>query len=298
MTNPGTGEVDIEDFSSSCTCSSISPRSLVIPSGQTRTIRLTIDLTGHAPQYQDNSVHEFEVSLAPRIKTGSPRSSEVWAVRGRVRTVIQVKPSVVDLGRYSELAQPLPAGSVEVMVAEAVRSVATRSSTTQFHASLEPVGHTPGRRKLTVTPVGKLRVGPISSHVTLLSHGKEGRRLPPKEIRITGEVLPDVQASPPAVLFGAKMVGEKVEDTLTLRSLVGQPFRLERLRVDCEGFSAERTGGGAESGIAHTIRMKGLIRGTGEVEGRVWVTALRTDGRRQQIAIPLRYHGLEAGAGS
>jgi hypothetical protein len=199
---------------------------------------------------------------------------------------------MVDFGHCSEFCQPLPSQKMYVRVTPPVSRLEAISGSRNFHVCLQRSKIDSARFELSVNSCANLPVGIIASQVALLSYGKDGQPFPKKVLPIKGEVLADVQASPPALLLGTKPIKQSLEDTITLMSLAGQPFHVTNVRVDSDHFTAEAIRNRAVDHREHILRVKGKVEREGAVEARIGVSVRRADGTHQDINIPIHYHGL------
>ena len=106
-------DVDVLNFEVSCQCTSVSPSRLRIRAGETRDIRLTVDLT-RLRSWQDGSADRtVQLSVRP-ILGDSPLPLPPWTVRGRVRELFEGIEQVIHVnedlvyGSNPELRSTVP----------------------------------------------------------------------------------------------------------------------------------------------------------------------------------------------
>jgi hypothetical protein len=213
--NRSTQEVRITDFSSSCNCSKIEPRSLTIPSGELRKVVLTLDLTAAktADEYR-KAIRDFEVSIAPRCEAAATPLS--WTIWGRVRVPFVFEQPRLDLGRHSELAQPLLPRTVALTGLVPLATLNCKTTLAHFKAQVQRTA-TRDRFELTLTPTKPLTCGFHTFEVQVFPQLVSGEELPGKTLPVRVRVESDLQTTPPVVVFGALPVGESAEEVLTLR---------------------------------------------------------------------------------
>ena len=134
---------------------------------------------------------------------------------------------------------------------------------------------THGRSQLQVA------LGPFKFFITLKAHARDQDELPPFRIPVLGTIHQEIQAIPNAVLFGARIIGTTVTDTIILQSRVGEPFEL--CGFDRAPENIELAPLSSHSGIKHGFRISWTVSGPGEHSGTIrfqlencsWARALR-----------------------
>lgn len=294
ITNPGTEDLHVRDFSSSCTCTSITPESLVIPAGESRAVRLTLDLTHNTSNATPEETRDFTVYLAPVLDGEPPRRLDNWTLRGKVRPVLRLERASVDFGHTGEFEQPLTVQRVTTHASLPLERIEASCNSVDFTARMQRSGDDPARFVLSVQPSKELPVGPFSGRVTLHCFTKAAGPICVKSLPFSGTILSDLQASPPALGFGVRRVGETLEETVTLTSRTRRRFRVQAVEVQGDGFSAERINSAAPT--APSFCVKAAILSEGDVEGRFRAVAEYDGLGRRELLIPLRYRGQRAGA--
>jgi hypothetical protein len=140
--------------------------------------------------------------------------------------------------------------------------------------------------ELTVTPAADLPVGRHEGSILVTATRPDGTLLPDQQVPVTLEVAPDVEAIPATVEFGCRDVGTEAAETVTLRSLSGRPFTVERVAAEGDGLTVDSSDRG------HTIRRR--VTG-GPWEGRVRFTVRLSGGQVSQVIVPVRTHGFAGG---
>jgi hypothetical protein len=240
-------EVPIERFYKSCDCTEIEPSSVVVPAGQSRDVKLTIDLmrertggTAVGP-----GVKDFATRIAAVAGAGSEGMSEEWVIRGRVKTAVQFEQSAIDFGTHSEREQPLPAKRILVQTFTDVDSLAARGNPTGFPVRVSRRRDDPSRFDLEISAVASLPVGEYRFDLAVEPVQAGGKRLPAKNLPVTAWLVPDLQATPPEIVLGAVPIGESREATFTLLSLTGQVFTVDGWSCPGDQVTVESEGGSA-----------------------------------------------------
>ena len=277
-------DVRIRDFTFSCTCLSTEPRSLVIPAGETRDVKLTLDLVDREVKGRPQEGRDFKVTIWPRLDGESSRSGS-WTIAGRVRTAIYFDKPVLDLGRHSELAQPLPLQKVKVMSLIPLKGIMSKTDSQVLEVSTSAVPADPCRFELVVSPK-KLPVGQVGLEVVIVPQLSDGQELPGIPLKISGWLVSDFQASPPAVVLGSRQIGELAEERVSLYSLTGRSFDITDVSVNGEGLAA-----GLLLTQEPTYLLKQEILKQGHQRTRV-LFRLKTANGNADVEVPVSYLGL------
>jgi hypothetical protein len=227
--NRSAADITIPEFSASCTCLGIDPQSLTVPAGQTAKVRLTLDLTTERPKRWDGSPRKFEVRVYPELENGLRHPG--WKVHGRVRSAVTYEPRVLDFGESLVMGQSFDSRAVEVTAHMPLDSLV--GSWDQALAAVQVIRlpEDPHKFSLQVQPRANLSVGPLKFAITLQPISQDGTRFPGVQVPVEGRVMDDVQVTPSKVLFGARPLGQKVEDTVVVHSLSGRPFEIRRVET-------------------------------------------------------------------
>lgn len=190
-------EARIEGFSKSCTCLKTEPSELVIPAGQTREVRLNLDLTARERKSLPPPVRDFSVSITPRIHAPKKKLPRIdWKVHGRVRTAISFDKPTVDFGRCSEATHLLPVQKVLVTSVVPLQDLTAVSKSDALRVQVTRMTDDTQRFELAISAL-KLPIGPIKSEISVEPLLSDGQPLPKMLLPVNGSVVSDFQASPP-----------------------------------------------------------------------------------------------------
>lgn len=292
VTNEGQESVTIKDFVSTCTCSGIEPRSLVIPAGETRDVRVTLDLRPTKDVRFDLAPFRFAIDVVPHLEAGKAK----WNLRGKVRPAVRFNRPVVDFGLRSEWAAPWPAQRVAVLAAPEVAELTASSGNPAFQAEVMRSSEKKGRFELVVRPGKELPCENYTFEVLVTPKLSDGKALGPQRVAVRGSVVRDIYASTPQVVFGARPVGETAEETLTLSSHVGQAFRVVRVVSSLIGLQVtECAKTSSPTNPAYLLRQR--ITSAGEQAGTVTFSCRTADDRLAEVVFAVSYHGLPSTQG-
>ncbi len=286
-------DVRIREFHSTCNCSSIEPRTATIPAGQAHDFHLVLDLRPHAGDEISSEWRDFLVGLFPNV-TDEPEANgrRGWQLRGRVRAAVAFDPRGVDLGRHSEFAQALPIRKLLLTTFVPIDRLIAKSSSAMVHAKANRSAANANGIELEVS-ADQLPIGAVDETIRITPVLESGERLPSRSLPVTGRIVSDIQASPPAVLFGTRCVGEVAQETVVLVSLTKRQF--EVVGVTCEGnedLAVEQLSGQTNSEPAFRVTQR--VADVREHTGRVTINVRFADKREANLAVPVSCLGIAA----
>jgi Protein of unknown function (DUF1573) len=291
ITNWDQQDVEIEHFATTCNCTKIEPSSLSIPPGQTREVRLTVDLTPERNTKQAESQQwAFEVGIGPKLRDEeAPKVPDWWIVRGTVQRLLRLSVPVVDMGRQSERSQPLPLRHLLVSSAVPLKGLTatTPLSFVPVISALEPERH--DQFQLTINSPPGLPIGPVKEEIRLTARLETGEEVT-KIVPVTGRIVADCQPDPPAAVLGARLVGETAQESVMLYSLTKQPFEVIDYTVAGKGLSLLALPEGPGEGPAFRVQQE--IVEAGEQTGKVFFKLRTARGEPVEVVVTVSYRGL------
>jgi hypothetical protein len=281
--------VHIRNFGKSCSCAEINPNSAVIPAGETQEVVLTLDLSRQRTNKASETGYSFAAEIEPIVEGRSPRQIKGWNVRGWVKHSLRLERQNIDFGQRSECAGAFPTQSVWVTALTPLREIEVRCHSAFLSAKIVNRA-TASQFELQIGQNGQVPIGQFESEIVLIPKAIEGSKLPESRVAVRGTLLSDVEAIPPAILFGARRQGEDCEETVTLQSLTGQTIALKSLKISGEGLSTKTIIAANDKLINVVLHLKTKLHGS--IEEKLQVEIERQDGNTQLLMIPVNYLGL------
>jgi hypothetical protein len=105
LENRGTAPVDIVDFQTSCSCSSIEPRKLVIAPDDDASVTLVVNAVPFGPSDKRASQTPLSIQFSPVLSDGS--LAGVYTCRAEYRRCLSLSRSGLDFGRLSYADRPV-----------------------------------------------------------------------------------------------------------------------------------------------------------------------------------------------
>jgi hypothetical protein len=263
VTNIHHDPIQIEAISTSCTCAVAEPRTFALTPGQTREVRLTLNLVPRTGE-PTNEPRSFSTNVTfTTTAKGLGAARETLVISGRVLPVLELRPREPSFGETPDRVQPPPPITFAVAPQVHLQTLSAISETPGYQAAvLPPEIESPGELLVRVTPTTTKPAGPMTATVRLEPLGPNGEPLPPRRVTVRGRVAADVTVDPPQVSFSGRTVGESGEETLTVSSRTGRTLNLERVTVQGEGLNVERLPSGG-------LRVRQIVATAGEIHGRV-----------------------------
>jgi hypothetical protein len=214
VTNTADQPVEIAGIDTSCNCADVQPREFTLGPGETRALRLDINLHRPVSEGPDQTAHEIRIRATVR---GHEEDLHSWVVRGVSRRLLDITPRVFNFndelreGRppmtFTIRARPRIPISDLTATGPAGWSLGIRHDGKDYHLDIRPPDATPA--------------GELNESVKLTPYSLEGQELPAIDIPIRGEVVGDVEAVPKVCRMGARALGAVFQGSLTIRSRDG-----------------------------------------------------------------------------
>ncbi len=157
-------EKKIEDFSTSCLCTEVEPRTVAIPPGGTVTVHVRIDPNhNRSPDEADLAVRPFAVEVTPILDTSLPQQPG-WTIHGRFKSRVTFNALSVHFGEEVVQGSPAPTRRVAATVHVPMQRLEARvEPPSAGTASVTLVPDKPDGLELKITPANTLPIGPFNS---------------------------------------------------------------------------------------------------------------------------------------
>jgi hypothetical protein len=291
--NHGEHDIDIHRFVTACSCAAVMPTSLSIPAGEKRTVVLTLDLTSPSPAKGNSATRDFRTFFQPVIRQASGQEIllDGWELTGKIRRVVDLSRWVVDLGNHSELRQPIPSQHIDVTCLVPLRALTAKCVCNDFQVEVAEDQARPSTRKIRITPTGDLSPRIYRFEIQLEVELNTGAVLHPRPILVNGQIVADIQASPPTVSFGVRSLGTTMEDTVTLSSLSSAAFKVVEARSLTPGLSFVCEGQDGKSAYRR-FRVIQRCELPGPQTGSGTIVVEKKSGGTSEVPIRIEYYGI------
>ncbi|WP_390615312.1 Ig-like domain-containing protein [Botrimarina colliarenosi] len=285
--NHSNDDVDIESLESSCICTSLSPRQVTIPTGQTTVVEADIQV----PTSDSTSIDRpFSVQIVAKTTT-SDSAPYQWTLSGRSRSLLEFEPENLEIsesdakvpktgGSTVRITSLLPLRSIRALSTNTVDCSVSRHSSTSFKLDISPWDALDSRTD-SVRKVGV---------ICTLEDGSVVRLAEPLSVRC--DSCCRLRTIPEEVLLGWVQLGTKVEreieviathnEQISDVSLNCSDSSLSAALVTCDAMDRVRVSISQECDIGrHAVGLAIALR-------------IGSDEDRSQIVIPIKYTGVKA----
>ncbi|MGD9856504.1 MAG: hypothetical protein AB7U20_16275 [Planctomycetaceae bacterium] len=300
--NNAADTLTVKVLGTSCHCTVNEVSTLTLPPQGDGSLPLKIDLT-RAIVDTDSTAREFSVAVwASVVSDRDPPHRATWNVRGTVRPLFQLSPSVVrfdDLPRIDCAKPEADVRSVEIRSFAPLTSIHAVSANGRFECQIAPAEDgDPYRFVLAVRPVGDLlrHAGHFREIIALRPERGDGLPLSDYTLPVTGRVVDDLKAVPESLHFGPRPVGETVTDYLSISSRDGRPIKILDISQDNQNMSAdliasEPTADTPQRNLKVSVHVG--ADGLQKLELTVSAAELTASGWvERRLVVPVLYHGL------
>ena len=274
--------VHIESFTTSCNCTQIEPSSMTIDPGETKSLRLKLDLSAFVQVEPTIWTRPISISTLPVVADGSPPSG-TWQLTGRLRFPLAISNPRVTLPEIDEAGSiAFPVTRIETTKAADIASVTVRCDESFGKLQSEETGRVV---IATVTPRSDLPGGLVQFPVEFIATTDAGEVLPAVEVLVEGYIRPDLYATPSQIVNGVMEVGQVISQTVKILSRSNRPFTV--VDVECPSETHAVPQGEAQQGgqfhIEHVCQQ--------QTDERIVVFRCRyvSDGSEREIPLKIVY---------
>lgn len=269
--NLGAEPIHIKSFSTSCSCTSVSPPNLTLAAGETVQLKLTVDLTKSQPPSSHEDAWPFRVNIHPLTDLGAPMIAP-WSIQARVRQAVSLAPSrlLYEATSALELGRPVPSRIVDLSSTLPIRNFTLSEPTGTWKCqTLEQTARS-ARIRISADPFTEA----VRKTWDLEFNGEIEGAGPLSIVigRIDAAVTYPVRTVPNSINFGAVNVSLTQRQRIVLSSPRGVAFTVEAVQCSDPQYAIERVAEGPNRidisyEVSVTPRQKGP--GVGRVTFRV-----------------------------
>jgi hypothetical protein len=285
-------EVTLESLTGDCSCLSVDGLPLRVGGGEVGQLALRLDLTrrcmGVGPQPFAPIAHP--IKLRGTVRLGETSHEVNWVLSGRVKPAVLFGRRGIDFGRLWNPSLPLDR-SVTVRTAPGIHlAPADVEDSGKITAQLRPTVSA-GEYELAVRLDQWAAPGRYHAAVRLVPVARPGESPGVVRFPVEWESLDEIQTDTATLEFGAQPVGSTREQTLTLTSLAGRPFRVTK----CETGSGMQTEPPpSEPATSITLRLMQRVECPGEQTGELAVWCVTAAGEAHVVKCRMHYVGVSS----
>lgn len=283
-------DIYITKFRTSCNCSVVAPESLIVPAHGTGTVRLQIDLTyGNGFRF----ARRFQSGIVASTLDAEP-SVYHWVLSGRIKSMVALSEPVIEFEQPVIRGDLFPIRTVSLTCDQDVTQVSAVFDQEFIGIVLRPLDRGSQTYSLDVRPLPTLPAGQHVSLINLNLTTRSGQAIPAVPLTVKFKVGEDVAMIPPYVALGPRVLGERVQETVLLRSSRGQQFTVLNVTYDQQDVTVEELSRPASvSGRLYLLRARVSRSGTTTIPVRFAVQQ-NDHSRPYELLLNLTYYGRES----
>jgi hypothetical protein len=294
ITNSGDQAVTIRKFDMTCTCLGITPNAdILLAPGESKAFTSKLALQTHGASLSSADGESFLVGFSATFTAeGQAPQAAAWQFRAVVLPAMHFNPIAVQFGTVSDRQAQIEK-SVEIEALEQIQQIESMPSG-EWTVEILPGEATPSskRFRLIVRSTGPLQRRQVADTIWLIPVDREGKRLPVKELKVTGVIVGDVVAVPGQIHHGRQVCGAIVEEAIVLRSLAKRRFVVKSVTSSIADLEITRMGKEIENtGWTYSLRLR--CTKTEDQEAIAEFVIRDEDGTECTLTVPVRYHGLK-----
>jgi hypothetical protein len=290
--NPTKNDIGILGFQTSCGCISFEPTSVVIPSGQTETFRLKLNLLLTSRKLADLDSSDVEIAFAPQVREASLQQVG-WILRGRVRRLLRLSPRQLHMTEGLLVGQPFDEQTVVANSTIALDSISASCDPATGWAQVIKCLDKQNTFVIKVRPKQDLQPGPFRFNVTL-QPTRDTQKLPKTTLKVDGKILSDINATPEFLFFGAQPIGKTVTETVILQAEGNKTFIIKGIESKSDGLTIQRASEGEGFKAFHVSQ---TISKLGKKEGEITFLLRKEDKTASTVVVRSVYIGIPSNEG-
>jgi hypothetical protein len=288
LENPTDSPVCVTGLSGTCDCQGWAPAvPFTVPAhGRQKVwVRLTLPTNSECGRGQGGESVVMPVKVTFTGPSGASQSQE-WELRCVLRPALWTR-GVLALGMQT--ADQLTAGrEIELTAVEHVAALGCQGPA-HWAVTIRRVPGGAPKFTAALRYVGPPAPAVIDDTLVFTPTDARGQSLPAARVRITGELVEDVIASPRSAYFGRYVVGSVAEDVVFLKSQSGKPFTVRRAIPRMLGCTVVPLGDGP-TGTSWLIRQ--TISAVGQQSGEAEFAVEDGTGVITRVVVPVTYLGF------
>jgi hypothetical protein len=254
-------------------------------------VTLTIDLLKSQSKTLDD-YRDFHVTLSPVLlhQTAATKDPQ-WDIHGRVRALLYFDKAIAELGRHSELSQPLSPLRLRIKAAAQLSQFTAECSSPEIGTKLTHVDPATPLYDLEIMPPAHMPKGPINQVIALTACVSNTARPVVYHLPVTGAIVDDIESSSSEIILGPHALGEVVEEVITLHSLTNRAFTVLAMTTNLSGSCLKPYHYDEFQGRCFLFRQQ--IARIGDCRGTVTFYIEADSGKHSQIVVATSYWGTE-----
>jgi hypothetical protein len=249
-----------------------------------------LSLVSRGKAGQEPADEQFQVGFTAHYSTDGPvHGMADWRLKGAIAPTLRFSPPLLQIGTMSE-RQFAVEPATRIQANESIVAIDCQAPSGWSVAVTREQGSPPGQFTAIVRRKPEGQRGPVADVIRFTPIDRAGKRLPVKEMKMVGEVVPDVLGHPREIHHGRQPCGATAEETIRLVSLTKRPFRVTSARSRSADLKVTRIPDN-DGGWLYSLQVR--LTAMGEQETLAVFTVQEEDAEEFEVAVPVRYHGFQ-----
>lgn len=278
--------VEILRLSASCSCTSISPTSLVIPAQGLAHFDLGIDLSLPCGVDLATAEYPLRIMIIPEIAGDAGRTMP-WALVGRVRQQVSFECVSWRPREPIVVGAQVASDGVAFKIHEELRFKQAECQPPIASVRVNQIDGSSREYRASITPNTGLSVGEYKAAIVIKLSSGTGTRVPDAVLPIEFVVVNDLAIEPAGLQLGAVTIGQQRTEIVALRSRTGKAFAISDEVRSPSTVGVTRLGPGDDR-----FRIDVKCTESGFHTESVAFVADEQAGARHELLLKISYHGV------
>jgi hypothetical protein len=285
-------KINIRDFRTSCSCTSVEPHSVTIPARSSKLLQCTWKPANTGPSPIDRFRSSFSAQIIPLCEDedGHSVANGGWTFSGQVCQQLKLSAAAIafENGTLTE-GERFPEKSIEVALSPWVGVAGATADEAKVRCHLDRID--PKKYLLRVRPVEGLTAGELNTNISLIctcTASRASAPIPSVVVPVRGRIGHDVFATPELLDSGFVEVGKTTEEKIAIQSKSLRAFSVDKAVCSLEGV--ELAVAPTSIGPTQQIQVSFHPSKVGAFRGEIRIVCTRTDdSTRFVLNIPCAY---------
>ena len=286
--NPTSLPISVINMVTSCSCTSVRPRTFIVEAGASQVVEAELDLRAWRNDKQNGDKTVFQASIIPQIENSSTRPTP-WIITGEIKRLVKVSVPNNIFSCEAVVGRPREPFDATVTYLTTLEGLTAACNPTKAAVNVEGG---PRVFKLHISPRSDLPPGLTDFDITVQpKHATED--LPTSQWKMLVKVHQLVEPVPSTVSFGALPLGQIATQSITLMSRGDISFTIEAWKSANTNTIVEplvSAPGAATPNKAFKVTQR--ITELGSQQSAVVFSVRTAEQGDLIITCPIQYHGL------
>ncbi len=287
--NSSEKEIKIRDFRTSCSCTSVEPKSVTIPAHASQVVDCLWKPTNSSISQIDRFSGSFSAQILPicEDREGHALANRGWSFSGRVHQQLKLSTARITFENGALTAgEQFPEKLIEVTLSPWVTQITATFDESIIRCHLDRVD--PQKYILRVHPIESLNAGELDTNISLVCSNSEFEPIPTVVVPVRGRIGQDVFVTPELLDIGFVEAGNATEEDIAIQSKSLRRFTVDK--AVCLLEDVNLTVSPTDGDQMQRIKVRVHPSKVGRYQGDIQVVCTRIDdSTRFELTIPCTY---------